>query len=120
FGIEHDLGAIAPGRRADVVISSDLVTLPIETVIARGRVLARDGKLVEDIPPYPYPASARNTVHLGRSVTARDFEVAAPAGASHVSVNVIGVIENQAPTRALVRRLPCRDGVVDIDLANDI
>ncbi len=120
FGIERELGAIAPGRRADVVISSDLVTLPIETVIARGRVLARDGKLIEDIPPYPYPASARNTVHLGRAVTARDFEVAAPAGASHVSVNVIGVIENQAPTRALVRRLPCRDGVIDVDIANDI
>ncbi len=119
FGIERELGAIAPGRRADVVISSDLVTLPIETVIARGRVLARDGKLIEEIPPYPYPASARNTVHLGRAVTARDFEVPAPAGASHVSVNVIGVIENQAPTRALVRRLPCRDGVIDIDIAND-
>jgi adenine deaminase len=120
FGIERELGAIAPGRRADVVISSDLVTLPIETVIARGRVLARDGKLIENIPPYPYPASARNTVHLGRAATARDFEVPAPASASHVSVNVIGVIENQAPTRALVRRLPCRDGVIDIDIANDI
>ncbi len=120
FGIERELGAIAPGRRADVVISSDLVTLPIEIVIARGRVLAHDGKLIEEIPPYPYPTSARNTVHLGRAVTARDFEVPAPASASSVSVNVIGVIENQAPTHALVRRLPCRDGIIDVDIAKDI
>jgi adenine deaminase len=103
-----------------VVISSDLVGLPIELVIARGRVLARDGKLIEDIAPYAYPASARNTVRLARPVTAADFDVAAPAGASHVNANVIGVIENQAPTRALVRRLPCRGALVDIDTANDV
>ncbi len=30
------------------------------------------------------------------------------------------MIENQAPTRALVRRLPCRSGLVDIDIANDV
>jgi adenine deaminase len=120
FGLERELGAIAPGRRADVVVSSDLVGLPIELVIARGRVLARDGKLTEDIAPYAYPASARNTVRLGRAITAADLDVVAPAGASHVNANVIGVIENQAPTRALVRRLHCRGGLVDIDIANDV
>ena len=30
FGLERELGSIAPGRRADLVISSDLVALPIE------------------------------------------------------------------------------------------
>jgi len=120
FGLERELGAIAPGRRADIVVSSDLVGLPIELVIARGRVLARDGKLTADIAPYAYPASARNTVRLGRAVRSQDFDVAAPAGASHVNANVIGVIENQAPTRALVRRLPCRGELVDIDIGNDV
>ena len=51
FVFERELGAIAPGRRADVVISSDLVTLPIEIVIARGRVLAHDGKLIQEFRP---------------------------------------------------------------------
>src|SRR5262249_35731701 len=120
FGLERELGAIAPGRRADVVLSSDLVGLPIELVIARGRVLARHGTLTEAAGPYASPAPARNTVRLGRAVGPEDFDVAAPAGASHVNANVIGVIENQAPTRALVRRLPCRGGLVDIDIANDV
>lgn len=120
FGLERELGSIAPGRRADLVISSDLAALPIEIVIARGGVLARDGRLTADIPPYAYPASASNTVRLGRTLTAADFDVAAPAGASHVNANVIGVIENQAPTRALVRRLPCRGGLVDIEVAHDV
>ena len=36
FGLERELGSIAPGRRADCVLTSDLRALPIETVIARG------------------------------------------------------------------------------------
>ena len=33
---------------------------------------------------------------------------------------VIGVVENQAPTRALERRLPVEDGVVQSDRAQDV
>lgn len=120
FGLERELGSITPGRRADLILSSDLVTLPIETVIARGRVVAESGALTIDIPPYAYPASARGTVHLARAVTAEDFVVRAPEGANSVEANVIGVIENQAPTRALVRRLPCVEGRVEADRAMDV
>jgi adenine deaminase len=43
FGVEKDVGSITPGRYADIVISSDLVTLPIEMVIANGEMVAEDG-----------------------------------------------------------------------------
>ena len=36
FGLERELGSITPGRRADLILTSDLATLPIEMVIARG------------------------------------------------------------------------------------
>ena len=52
FGLERELGSITPGRRADLILTSDLVALPIEMVIARGEVLAEDGRLIADIPPY--------------------------------------------------------------------
>ena len=45
FGMERELGSIAPGRRADIVLTSDLPTLPIEMVFAGGKVLAEKGKL---------------------------------------------------------------------------
>ena len=45
FGLERELGSITPGRRADLIISSDLVQLPIEQVIAQGQILAGHGKL---------------------------------------------------------------------------
>ena len=73
FGLERELGSIAPGRRADVILTSDLPSLPMEIVIAQGRVLARDGKLIADIPAYAYPAFARNTVKLKGKIARRRF-----------------------------------------------
>jgi adenine deaminase len=120
FGLERELGSIAPGRRADLVISSDLATLPIELVVARGEILAEDGRLVIEIPAYAYPASAQGTVRMGRRLAAADFDVPAGGPDADVRVRVIGVIENQAPTRALERRLPVRNGLVGIDMAADV
>ena len=45
FGLERELGSIAPGRRADMILTSDLRTLPIEHVIARGQAVAIDGQI---------------------------------------------------------------------------
>ena len=120
FGLERELGSITPGRRADVILTSDLATLPIETVIAQGRVLAQAGRLVVEIPPYAYPAFARDTVRTGRRLDAQDFAIAAPTGANTVEARVIGVVENQAPTRALVRTLPVHDGLAESDPAQDV
>ncbi|MDB5507079.1 MAG: adeC [Devosia sp.] len=120
FGLERDLGSITPGRRADLFLTSDLVTLPIELVIARGQVVAEHGELLIDIPPYEYPEMARNTVKVGRQVAAADFAITAPAGRNRVTARVIGVIENQAPTRALELNLPVEDGLVSGDRGQDV
>jgi adenine deaminase len=120
FGLEREIGSITPGRLADFLIVSDLVQMTIDEVFARGVLAAKGGKLEIDIPPYDYPESARNTVHLGREVLAADFDIKAPAGANEVRVRVIGVIENQAPTRALEADLGVEDGLVAMDRQNDV
>ncbi|MCB4457825.1 adenine deaminase [Leisingera sp. McT4-56] len=113
FGLEREIGSITPGRRADVILTSDLRELPIEVVIACGRIVAESGSIKVDCPHYDWPASARGTVHLGHELTAQDFELAAPEGANAVTANVIGVVENQAPTKALQAELPVVDGLVE-------
>ena len=112
FGLERELGSIAPGRRADLVLSSDLTALPIETVIARGQVVAEGGRMLAPRPAFAYPDSARDTVRVGRDLAAEDFVVPAPPGAGRVRARVIGVVENQAPTRALEAELPVQAGHV--------
>ncbi|MGD9915652.1 MAG: adenine deaminase [Rhizobiaceae bacterium] len=120
FGLEREIGSIAPGRRADFLIVSDLSALVIDEVFARGVRLARNGRLEAEIAAYDYPASAKQTVKLGKAISATDFDIAAPQGANEVRARVIGVIENQAPTRALEADLAVEDGLVAMDRPNDV
>jgi adenine deaminase len=113
FGLEREIGSLAPGRRADVILTSNLRTLTIEKVVARGQLIAVDGTIITDCPHLDWPDSARQTVNMGKTLSAADFEVSAPSGANLVTANVIGVIENQAPTKALKVDLPVSDGLVE-------
>lgn len=120
FGLERELGSIAPGRRADVILTSDLRELPIEQVIARGAVIAENGVCLAECPHYDWPRHAQDTVHMGPLKTAADFAIVAPSGANTVRANVIGVVENQAPTKALKADLPVTDGLVETAGQGDI
>jgi len=120
FRLEREIGSIAPGRLADFLIVSNLAEMTMDEVYGRGTRLAANGRLEADIPPYDYPASAKNTVKLGKRLAATDFDIKAPEGANKVRARVIGVIENQAPTRALEADLVVEDGLVAIDRAGDV
>ena len=120
FRLERDIGSIAPGRLADFLIVSNLAELTIDEVYGRGVRLAKNGRLEAEIPAYDYPASAKKTVKLGKKIVAADFDITAPKGANEARVRVIGVIENQAPTRALEADLAVRDGLVEMDRRNDV
>ncbi len=112
FGLEREIGSLTPGRRADVILTSDLKTLDIETVFARGEIVAEAGTCLADCPHLDWPAHARQTVNMARDLTAKDFVIPAPEGANGVTANVIGVVENQAPTKALQFELPVTEGRV--------
>ncbi len=120
FGVEKDIGSITPGRYADIVISSDLVALPIELVIAGGEVLAENGRLAVDLPPFNYPDFAKNSIKLGKQLARSDFDIPAAGKHDSIKANVIGVVENQAPTRALTRVLPVKNGTAVGDFRQDV
>lgn len=50
LGRDHETGGLAPGRRANVLLLPDLETFRPEVVISRGRVVAREGELLADLP----------------------------------------------------------------------
>ncbi|WP_206453266.1 adenine deaminase [Aurantimonas marina] len=121
FKLEREIGSVTPGRRADFLIVSDLAELTIDEVYGRGVRLAADGGLEADMPAYAYPATAKDTVKLGRPLVPEDFRVAVPAGAGDTAkVRVIGVVENQAPTRALTATVSVAGGVAMPDVAGDV
>ncbi len=119
FGLSRDLGMLAPGRYADVLLVDDLAALKIKTVIAKGIIAAEEGRLLLELPAFPYPEWATQSVHLGRILNAADFRIVAPE-ARRLTANVIGVIENQAPTRHLRIDVSVQDGEVRADPQRDL
>ncbi len=120
FGLERELGSLTPGRRADVILTSDLKTLPIELVISQGEIVAQEGVLMAPQAAFEWSDGARQTVNSGPAKTAADFDIPAPPGANSVRARVIGVVENQAPTKALEMDLTVDDGLVEMDRGNDV
>jgi len=119
FGVSRDLGMIAPGRYADILLVGNLPQFKADVVIASGRVAAQGGRLSLELPVFDYPDWAVQSVHLGHPLTAADFRILAPPAAT-VRANVIGVIENQAPTRHLVMEMPVLEGEVKPEIERDI
>ena len=120
FGVSREMGQIAPGRWADIVLVDDLKNFHAQTVIAKGNIVARDEKLLVQIPAYPYPAWATNSVHLPNPLSARDFRIPIDAQKSNFTAHVIGVIENQAPTRHLTFEMQAQDREIHPDISRDI
>lgn len=56
-------GAVAPGYVADLAVFDDLLDLRAHLVLKEGRVVAREGALLEEAPAHDDP-SVRNTVRL--------------------------------------------------------
>jgi adenine deaminase len=114
FGVGREMGQIAPGRWADILFVDDLEAFSARLVIAKGKVIARDGQFIVALPSYPYPAWATRSVHLARKLTENDFKLRVTSSEKQVTCNVIGVIENQAPTRHLHFELPVAGGEIRI------
>ena len=77
FGVSRDIGQIAPGRYADVLLVEDLRDFRAGVVIARGKVAAQDGAAARRrFPSVTYPEWAMHSVHLAAPGRRRGF----PAG----------------------------------------
>ena len=115
FGLSREIGMIAPGRWADVLIVEDLSDFHPDLVIAKGQVIAKNGKLIIEMPKIEYPSWARKSVHLAEKLKAEDFALLTESSShTRVTANIIGVIENQAPTKHLKMEVEVKDGQVSL------
>jgi adenine deaminase len=126
FGLSKEMGMIAPGRWADVVLVKDLNHFKADVVIAKGQVIAENGEWKVKLPKFTYPAWATQSVKLKRPLQAEDFKLPSPltplpkGEGKGVRANVIGVIENQAPTKHLTFDLQPENGEIKADMERDI
>lgn len=109
----RDLGAIAPGKLADIVLVESLRDLGARVVLAGGQVVARDGALVADFADPATPPLA-NSVHI-QPLSAEQFELNRPGAEGPTTVRVIE-IDPIRTTRLGEATLVFRDGRLALPL----
>ena len=83
-----DLGAIAPGYVADMLLVEDLSNIHPTHVFFEGKLVAQDGKLLQPIEDKEYEIETRNSVQL-KELSLEDFHVDTPVENGKVNVNVM-------------------------------
>ena len=112
FGLSR-LGAIAPGRRADLAVMADLERFEVETVYCAGRVAAQNGE-VDDAMIGTGPDPGPESMHvLSDSL---DFRV--PAKGS--TIRVISVADGRIVTGHETMAAPIEQDAVVSDPRRDI
>ncbi|MCS6828559.1 MAG: adenine deaminase [Caldilinea sp.] len=114
FGL-HDRGAVAPGRRADLIVFDELTAPRPRLVFAGGRLVAREGALC-----VPIESTETIPAEVGSTVNVRWEAIDLRVPATGERMRVIGSLPGQLITEE--RILPARiiDGYAVADPANDV
>ncbi len=119
FGLDGKIGGLAPGRRADINLTTGPEDFKVESVIAGGRPVLEDGKMLVHYPAAEHAEILLNTVKLVRPVAPEDFEVRVPAGAISARVLAMDTLPWIPITQGREVTLPVKDGVVQCDPDQD-
>ena len=122
FGMTRDIGQIAPGRFADILLVPDLNNFQAEQVIAKGTILVETGQWQIELPPISYPEWAKKSMNIKGPLSAEDFRLPVDDDISSEKLlaNVIGVVEGQAPTKHLKIPVTAENGEILTNLEEDL
>ena len=112
FGLA-DRGAVAPGRRADLIACRSLTALSPHLVWHGGRLVARDGELL------PGAAVARPRPPLPPTLRVDRDRVSFAIAADGRRARVLGLVPDQLVTGHLVEEVASRNGHVEGDPEHD-
>ncbi len=118
FQMDHELGSIAPGKCADMVLMDDIRGVHVTKVWIDGELVAEDGKMLREFAPYTYPEKATRSMHVRDAITPETFRI--PAGKEEVTVRAIEVIPVKTGTYERHVTLRAKDGELCSDTEQDV
>jgi adenine deaminase len=120
YRIDHLVGSIAPGRIADILIVDDLHDFRVDRVITNGRLVAKGGRLTEELSP---PVRGELLTRTFNVAPISPDEIRVVARTDKPQVRTLTMAVN--PRQIFVRKrfdvsLPVRGGAVLADPAQDV
>lgn len=111
----ENLGAIAPGYVADMLLVGDLEELKPDLVFFGGRLMAEKGHMTVPIEAREYPLEKVNTMYV-KDLKAEDFRIKAPVETGTVTVNVMEYPDLLLSSTVLTTvEVPVKDGYVCLE-----
>jgi len=108
----RDRGAVAPGRRADLVLVKDLKEFEVLACWAGGELVAREGRMLRSLDMLD-PGVLQSSVNLA-PLSARPFSVKVPSG----KARVIGLLEHSLITECRVQNVSVSENG-EVELADN-
>lgn len=110
-----NLGAVAPGYVADMVILPDLNEMKPHMVFFEGQKVAEDGKMTVKIEDRSFDLETRNSVSV-KDLTIEDFRIKAPIENGEVECNIMDFGDiNSSNTVCSTVTLKVKDGYLTLD-----
>ncbi|MDK2982150.1 MAG: adenine deaminase [Chloroflexota bacterium] len=109
-----DIGAIAPGYFANILLLDALEDVHVRDVMVNGQFVSRDGQLIIDIPEPPVSIDAGNSVIFSQRPTRESFMIQAPVESGSVEVNTIHLLESSM-TELHRNNIPVVDHYLKLD-----
>lgn len=91
----HNLGAIAPGYQADLIVLDDLEKVSVHEVYYKGKVIEKD----KEIEIKSCPTELKNTVHVG-DLSLEDLKLESPNG----YFTIIEMQDGQITTKKQIKK----------------
>jgi len=109
----YDLGAITPGKRADILLLQGLDDFSVDEVFVNGLLVAQAGHMVVTLPNIQTELECENSIHLPHPPQREDFVLHARPGHKRERVRVM--VNRPDGTMDLeIMELPVRKGTVDL------
>jgi adenine deaminase len=109
----HHLGAIAPGRQADLVVFSDIQMPVIEDVYSRGVLSAHKGEMLPQIKT-PAPVTLPPAMHIN----SRKIDFCIPVEGDRM--RVIEIVPDQLITNQRIEQIPIKNKEAVCDPSRDL
>ena len=116
-GLEQEIGGIAPGRFADLVLLEDLESFQAHTTLIGGKIVATKGRSLVKPNPISLPAEMTDSLRLSPDISPQQFKI--PCASTSAKIRVIELV-NQTITAERIVSASASAGFVGADLSDDL
>ncbi len=116
-GLEQEVGGIAPGRFADLVLLDDLERCRVRDVLIGGRIVARGGSSLVRSTPCALPSDMFHALGLRPTISADAFRI--PCANPSAKIRVMELV-NSTITAERIIEIKSSEGAIAADRDRDL